>query len=116
MRDDAFMMDVENALLEAYLGKPPFQLAGEVAKGTARLRDRKWMAHAAMRIKDWYGGGPSRHELAAQGADAKTFGSLISACVRHGQSQRAVALVEDAYGLPGAGLAPNNVRVLENTC
>lgn len=46
-----------------------------------------------------------------QGADWKTYSSMISGAVRHGYIEKAVAVVEDAYGLsPGAkvkALTPN---------
>ena len=72
MRNDAFMMDVENTILEAYLNRPVFTFKGEVPKGTARLRDQKWMTHVAACIHDWFGDRNSRHELLAQGADTRT--------------------------------------------
>ena len=66
------MMDVENTILEAYLNRPVFTFKGEVPKGTARLRDQKWMTHVAACIHDWFGDRNSRHELLAQGADTRT--------------------------------------------
>lgn len=36
-----------------------------------------------------------------QGADAKAYGALVSGCVRHGQLEKAVTLVDEAYGLNG---------------
>jgi pentatricopeptide repeat protein len=45
-----------------------------------------------------------------QGADSRIFRSLIATCVRQGHIRRAVALVEDAYGLKTASrraLPPN---------
>merc|ERR1719464_31242 len=37
-----------------------------------------------------------------QSADAKAYGALISGCVRHGQLEKGIELVDEAYGLvPG---------------
>merc|ERR1719215_1223530 len=38
---------------------------------------------------------------AGDGPDSRTYGALLSGCVRFGRLAEAVALVEDAYGLAG---------------
>lgn len=55
------------------------------------------------------------------GADAKVYGMLVTGCVRHGVLDRAVHLVEEAYGLdrsdgvaPGWGLEPQVLEQLIN--
>lgn len=51
------------------------------------------------------------------GADWKTYGSLISGTVRHGQMEQAVALVQDAYGFnPKIRKASAPGHSLESEC
>jgi len=57
-----------------------------------------------------------------RGADGKAFGSMVGGCVRRGELQKAVELVEEAYGLstgpglfkltPGQFIAPENLEKL----
>jgi len=59
---------------------------------------------------------------ANRGADGKAFGSMVGGCVRRGELQKAVALVEEAYGLstgpgmyklsPGQSIAAENLEKL----
>lgn len=59
---------------------------------------------------------------AHRGADGKAFGSMVGGCVRRGELQKAVALVEEAYGLstgpglyklsPGQSIAAENLEKL----
>ena len=62
MRNDAFMMDVENEILREWLGVRSevlvFALAKrEFPKGTARVQDAAWAAHVKACLKAWYGRG-----------------------------------------------------------
>jgi hypothetical protein len=45
-------MDVENRILEEYIGKPLFAYDNEAKEN--RLEDEKWMNHAEKYIKDRY--------------------------------------------------------------
>lgn len=60
MVNDSFMMDVENAILEAWLGSTGTVLAfsrREFPKGVHRAQDAAWVSHVKACLAAWYGQG-----------------------------------------------------------